>query len=184
MENLNQIIQRAKKNDQKAYKFLFDLYWNYLYGYMLKKIQNEEITEDITIKAFARAFDKINSFDPNYQFKTWLLTISKNLYKDFLREESKISKLKTSPLNIKNMDYRTSLSPEEIIIKTEKLEHILEAIKSLKDEYKKILQLRFFENLSYKEISEKLNQPLNTIKVKILRAKNLLNDKINPENQH
>ena len=51
-------------------------------------------------------------------------------------------------------------------------------------EYKKILQLRFFEDLSYKEISEKLNQPLNTVKVKILRAKNLLNIKINAENQY
>jgi len=57
-------------------------------------------------------------------------------------------------------------------------------MKSLKDEYKKILQLRFFEDLSYKEISEKLNQPLNTVKVKILRAKNLLNIKINAENQY
>ncbi len=57
-------------------------------------------------------------------------------------------------------------------------------MKSLKYEYKKILQLRFFEDLSYKEISEKLNQPLNTVKVKILRAKNLLNIKINAENQY
>ena len=183
MEDLNQIIQGAKENNQKSFKLLFDLYWNYVYSYMLKTIRKEEIAEDITIRAFAKAFDKINSFDCNYQFKTWLLTISKNIYKDFLREENKISKIKTSPLNIINKDYPTSLSPEEIIIKSERLEQILGSIKSLKDEYKKILQLRFFENLSYREISKKLNQPLNTIKVKILRAKNLLNDKINTRNQ-
>ena len=71
-----------------------------------------------------------------------------------------------------------------MVINSQKLEHILESMKSLKYEYKKILQLRFFEDLSYKEISEKLNQPLNTVKVKILRAKNLLNIKINDENQY
>ncbi|MEE3034984.1 MAG: sigma-70 family RNA polymerase sigma factor [Bacteroidota bacterium] len=184
MENLKKLIQGAKRNDQKSFKVLFDLYWDSLYSYMLKTIQNEEIAEDITVKAFAKAFDKINSFDSNYKFKTWLLTISKNLYKDFLREKNKISKIRTSPLNPKSKDYPTSISPEEIIINTQKLEHILESIKSLKNEYKKILRLRFFEGLSYKEISKKLNQPLNTIKVKILRAKNILNSKINAENEY
>ena len=87
-------------------------------------------------------------------------------------------------LNLKNKNYPTSISPEEMVINSQKLEHILESMKSLKYEYKKILQLRFFEDLSYKEISEKLNQPLNTVKVKILRAKNLLNIKINAENQY
>ena len=111
-------------------------------------------------------------------------SFNKNLYKDFLREKNKISKIETSPLNLKNTNYPTSISPEEIVINSQKLEHILESMKSLKDEYKKILQLRFFEDLSYKEISEKLNQPLNTVKVKILRAKNLLNIKINAENHY
>ena len=184
MKDLAEIIQGAKKKNQKSFKILFDIHWNYLYGYMLKTIQNDEIAEDIAVKTFAKAFDKIDSYNSNYNFKTWLLTISKNLYKDFLREKNKISKIETSPLNLKNTNYPTSISPEEIVINSQKLEHILESMKSLKDDYKKILQLRFFEDLSYKEISEKLNQPLNTVKVKILRAKNLLNIKINAENQY
>ena len=47
-------------------------------------------------------------------------------------------------------------------------------IKSLKNEYRNIIQLRFFEELTYKEISEKINLPLNTVKVKLLRAKKVL----------
>ena len=69
-------------------------------------------------------------------------------------------------------------SPEEILITNEKLESLLNKIKSLKSDYRKIIQLRFFDDLSYKEISKKMDQPINTIKVKLLRAKNLLNQKI------
>jgi RNA polymerase sigma-70 factor (ECF subfamily) len=69
-------------------------------------------------------------------------------------------------------------SPEEILITNENLESLLNKIKSLNKDYRKILQLRFFEGLAYKEISKKMDQPINTIKVKLLRAKNLLNQKI------
>jgi len=88
MKDLAEIIQGAKKKNQKSFKILFDIHWNYLYGYMLKTIQNDEIAEDIAVKTFAKAFDKIDSYNSNYNFKTWLLTISKNLYKDFIREKN------------------------------------------------------------------------------------------------
>ena len=69
-------------------------------------------------------------------------------------------------------------SPEQGMINNQNLNKILNTIKSLRKEYRKILQLRFFEDYSYKEISKELNQPLNTIKVKILRAKKLLGEKL------
>ena len=69
-------------------------------------------------------------------------------------------------------------SPEEGMISDQNLDDLLNTIKSLKEEYRKILQLRFFEDYSYKKISLELKQPLNTIKVKILRAKRLLAEKL------
>ena len=70
-------------------------------------------------------------------------------------------------------------SPEDVLITNQNLESLLNKIKSLKKDYRKILRLRFFDGLSYKEISKKMDQPINTIKVKLLRAKNLLNQEIN-----
>ena len=58
------------------------------------------------------------------------------------------------------------------------LEKIFHTIKSLKKEYRQILQLRFFDDKSYKSISKIMNQPLNSVKVKILRAKKLLAEKL------
>ena len=66
-------INEAKKNNQKAFGFLFDNFWDYLYNYLLKKNNNEDQAEDIAVQTFAKAFDKIETFNPKYTFETWLI---------------------------------------------------------------------------------------------------------------
>ena len=91
MEEKNLII-KAKKNDQKAFQILFDNNWKYLYNFQLKKTGNPQIAEEVSIKTFTKAFDKLNSYDSKYSFKTWLLTISKNLLVDQIRKEKSFKK--------------------------------------------------------------------------------------------
>jgi len=86
-KDISLLILQAKKGDQKAFNDLLNLYWRDVYHFQLNKCQNEDEAEDITIKAFAKAFDKIDSFDENFQFNTWLFTISSNLYIDHLRKK-------------------------------------------------------------------------------------------------
>ena len=61
--NISDQITLAKQGKQSAFNFLLDLYWNNVYGFQLKRVGNEHDAEDITIEAFAKAFDKIDSFD-------------------------------------------------------------------------------------------------------------------------
>jgi RNA polymerase sigma-70 factor (ECF subfamily) len=68
----------------------------------------------------------------------------------------------------------TSPSPEDKIITEQNLVKLLRDIKKLKPHYQEIINLRFFQELSYKEISNELNEPINNVKVKLLRAKKLL----------
>ena len=180
MKNVKLVIKNAQKQDQKAYNDLFNLHWDYLYNFQLKKTRNKDLAEEISIITFARAFDRISTFKNQFEFKTWLLTISKNIYNDQLRKENNSINLMTFPSipDLKEFTNQDHPSPEEILITNEKLESLLNKIKSLKSDYRKIIQLRFFDDLSYKEISKKMDQPINTIKVKLLRAKNLLNQKI------
>ena len=77
---LNEAINKAKKNDQTAFNFLLDTFWNTVYGFQLKRIENENDAEDITIRTFSKAFDKIDTYNDNYKFQTWLITISKNIH--------------------------------------------------------------------------------------------------------
>ena len=113
MKNLKPIIIRAQKQEQKAFNEIFDFYWDYLYGFLLKRTSNEELAEEISIRAFARAFDRIETFDFKYEFKTWLLTISKNIHSDLLREENKISAIKTFSYDnaFELADLKTTPSP-------------------------------------------------------------------------
>jgi len=180
MKNVKLVIEKAQEQDQKAFNELFNYHWVYLYNFQLKKTGNKDLAEEISIITFARAFDRISTFNDQFEFKTWLLTISKNIYNDLLRKEINKISLETLsyPTNLKEFSFQDHPSPEEILITNENLESLLNKIKSLKNDYRKILQFRFFDGLSYKEISKKMDQPINTIKVKLLRAKNLLNQKI------
>ena len=180
MKNVKLTVKKAKDQDQKAFNELFNFHWSYLYNFQLKKTGNPELAEEISIITFARAFDRIQTFNDQFEFKTWLLTISKNIYNDLLRRENKEISLKTlsSASDLQEFSTENHPSPEEILITNENLESLLLKIKSLNPDYRKILQLRFFEGFSYKEMSKIMDQPINTIKVKLLRAKSLLNQKI------
>ena len=175
-DELLQTIQKAKEGQQLAFNILLDNFWNSVYNYQLKKLQNENEAEDITIQTFSKAFDKINTFDQTYQFKTWLITISKNLHIDQLRKK-KSSITADSYKENRNEVYKIvddNPSPEDKIITEQNLAKLLKDIKLLKPKYQEVINLRYFQELSYKEISEKIGEPMNNIKVKLLRARKLL----------
>ena len=173
---IKEAIKRAKQNDQKAFNFLLDTFWDDVYGFQLKRIGNENDAEDITIQTFSKAFDKIDTYNPDYKFKTWLITISKNLHIDFLRQQKNIVNENLSNHNerkvLEIMD--TEPTPEDKLITEQNLAKLLRDIKKLKPHYHEVINLRYFQELSYKEISDTLGEPINNVKVKLLRAKKLL----------
>ncbi|WP_139959809.1 RNA polymerase sigma factor [Flavicella sediminum] len=170
------LIIEAKEGKQAAFKALLNLYWNDIYLFQLSRIHDENLAEDITIQTFSKAFDKIALYKESYNFKTWLLTISKNLQIDELRKK------KTPTVSLDNDPDRShhisddTPTPEDQLIIEQNLAQLLRYIKQLKPHYQKVINLRYFQELSYKEISEELNEPMNNIKVKILRAKKLLSE--------
>jgi RNA polymerase sigma factor (sigma-70 family) len=172
---IEEAITRAKKNDQKAFNYLLDVFWDNVYGFQLKRTHNENDAEDITIQTFSKAFDKIETFDEKYTFKTWLITISKNIHIDLLRKE-KNSIIQVISKNDRDMFQvlDESPSPEDKLITEQHLAKLLRDIKKLKPHYQEVINLRYFQEFSYKEISKELKEPINNVKVKLLRAKKLL----------
>ena len=168
---LNQ-INLAKENNQNAFSFLLNFYWDDVYKFQLKRTNNEINAEDITIESFAKAFEKINTYNQKFVFKTWLITISKNLHIDQLRKNK--NNFDLNQLNENTQIKESSPSPEDNLINEQKLKSLKSKINKLKPHYKEVIELKCFNELSYKEISIKLNQPINNIKVKVLRAKKIL----------
>ena len=70
-------IEKAKQKDEKAFNTLLNTYWSDVYRFQFSKTDNENEAEDITIKTFSRAFEKIHLYNERYNFKTWLISISK-----------------------------------------------------------------------------------------------------------
>lgn len=169
-------IKKAKEGNQAAFRFLLNTFWGNVYNYQLKKTKNENEAEDITIQTFSKAFDKIHTFDEKYVFKTWLIAISKNVYIDVLRKKKSSIFVETS----KEQQEKVYLvvdenpTPEDTIIREQNLAKLLRDIKQLKSKYQEVIQLRYFQELSYKEISKQIDEPMNNVKVKLLRAKKLL----------
>ncbi len=169
-------IQQAKKGNQISFNYLLDTFWSYVYSFQLKKTLNDNDAEDITIQTFSKAFDKIHLFDEKYKFRTWLITISKNVYIDFLRKKKSSISITTTKDQEEKV-YKViddAPTPEDEIIRKQNLAKLLKDIKQLKPKYQEVINLRYFQELSYKEISEKINEPINNVKVKLLRAKKLL----------
>jgi RNA polymerase sigma-70 factor (ECF subfamily) len=173
---IKETIKKAKEGNQFAFKLLLDTFWNDVYGYLLKRTNNENDAEDITIQTFSRAFSKINSYDERYKFKTWLITISKNIHVDFIRRQKSSLAHKTSEKEEERVYgiIDESPTPEDKIITEQNLAKLLRDIKKLKPHYQAVINLRYFQELSYEEISKELKEPMNNIKVKLLRAKKLL----------
>ncbi len=173
---LHTYITQAKEGSQKAFNYLLDAFWNDVYGFQLKRTQNENDAEDITIQAFAKAFDKIDTYDEGYTFKTWLITISKNIHIDLIRKrKSELLSKHTTEVEDNYLQIPDDApSPEDKLITQQNLAELLRDIKKLKPHYQEVINLRYFQELSYREIAKQTEEPINTIKVKLLRAKKLL----------
>ena len=169
-------IRKAKENNQFAFNLLLDTFWNDIYGYLLKRTKNENDAEDIAIQTFSRAFDKIDSYDERYKFKTWLVTIAKNIHVDFIRRKKSALSHETSEEEEDRVHgiIDESPTPEDKIITEQNLAKLLRDIKKLKPKYQEVINLRFFQEYTYEEISKELNEPMSNVKVKLLRAKKLL----------
>ena len=173
---IEQAIQRAKNNEQKAFNFLLNSFWDDVYGFQLKRIQNENDAEDVTIQTFSRAFDKIDTYNNDYTFIMWLITLSKNIHVDIVRKEKRSISLVTPSDDADSVFQIQDESPsaEDKLITEQNLAKLLRDIKRLKPRYQEVINLRYFQELSYKEISSELDEPINNVKVKLLRAKKLL----------
>ena len=177
MEIAKQILN-AKKGDQVAFTFLLDHFWNEVYGFMLKRTENETDAEDIAIETFSKAFDKISTYNPEFQFNTWLIAIGKNVHIDMLRKKKSSLFIEITDDEDRQAYEVIDATPsiEDEIIHEQNLVQLLQHIKKLKPNYQEVIQLRYFQEMTYQEIADRINEPLNTVKIKLLRAKKLLTE--------
>ena len=176
-----ELVQRATNNkDEQAFSDLMEKYKDPIYYMLLKMVKNSDDADDLTLEAFGKAFNKLNQYTPNFAFSTWLFKIATNNCIDFLRKKKK---------NVMSIDNRVSnndgdefmfeiksdgMTPEEIAVNEQKIKLIRKFVKKLKPRYEILVEMRYFKEMSYEEISVELNLPLGTVKAQLFRAREFL----------
>ncbi|WP_027377713.1 RNA polymerase sigma factor [Kaistella palustris] len=171
---LLELIALAKSKNQKSQTRLINSFWIDVFSFVMKKVQDENVADEITVSVFSKVLAKLDLYDPNFQFKTWILTIAQNSVIDYWRKKSRGNEDSTDNFD----DYKNQFarSPEELLISEEDQKQIHSIIESLDSNYRDIIRLRFFEEKSIKEIAEELQLTVANTKVRIMRAKKVLSE--------
>ena len=178
LTNLSDIdlVRLAAEQNQVAYIVLYTRYHVGVKSHISRYVIQKEDIEDICLESFQKAFSQIGSYNPEYKFSTWLYRIARNTAFDHLsRHDREKNNMPTTSLNDDITELKelpaTMHNPEEDIINQQEYDKWLTNIEKLKEDYKVVAKMNLIDNFGYKEITDALDMPINTVKTKIRRAK-------------
>ncbi len=176
------VIRRALDGESRAYTELLNRYRDSVYYVMLRMVSNPSDAEDLTIEAFGKAFHNLAKYVPSHAFSTWLFRIATNNCIDFMRRKSQSPRPFNHELGEEDEVEATVASdmkgPDEMMINRETAASLNRIVKSLKPRYRRLIELRYFEEYSYDEIATELSLPIGTVKARLFRAKVLIQNMV------
>jgi RNA polymerase sigma factor (sigma-70 family) len=174
------LVNNAIGGDQKAYAELMSRYKDSIYFMLLKMVNNRDDADDLTIEAFGKAFKNLHQYTPDFAFSTWLFKIATNNCIDFIRRKRKNTfsidqNMEGEGGSEMQFEIKSNLlDPEERMIKKQKALLMRDVVEKLKPRYKRLVELRYFQERSYEEIAKELQLPLGTVKAQLFRAREFL----------
>ena len=169
--------EKFRDGDQEAFSKVYKKFHKPILNHVSGKLRDPSVSEEITHDIFLKAYRFRSSFDPQYQFSTWLWTIAKNTLADWFRKNSQSSTLEEEAV-------RLGLSQEEIpslhldaelaLIEHADQKVLVKMMDSLAGLQKKALLMRLIHQLPYHEIAKRLNLSLSSVKCLVHRAKSTL----------
>jgi len=178
-----ELIARALKGDQKAYRILTERHQTAIYHIAYKIVRDSEAANDLVQDTFMKAFSSLASYRSEFRFSTWLYKIAANCSIDYLRKKRiKVLSLDREydtgdgKMEFEVADY--SYHPGQHLERKEQRFSIEEAIDELPEKYREVIIYRHKDDKSYEEIADLLNIPVGTVKARIFRARELLKKKL------
>ena len=174
------LVQSAIDGDEKSYATLMNRYRNSVFHAMYKMVNNRDDADDLTLEAFGKAFRKLPTYAPNYAFSTWLFKIAINNCIDHIRKK-RLKTLSMDDTILPDSDREFSHNirdyepdPEQTMMHDQKLMYVRRMVQKMNVKYRTMIELRYYEELSYEEIAQELSLPLGTVKAQLFRAKEIL----------
>jgi RNA polymerase sigma-70 factor (ECF subfamily) len=153
-------------------------YMDGLYAYAMVLSRNPAMAADLVQESYLRALKAKESLRPDSNVKSWLFTILRNIWLNHLRHERAGPKLAEldSDENLADVSIATSEDPHDLYVRNLQREQVRTAIQQLPIEFREIIILREYEELSYSEIANVLQCPMGTVMSRLARARSRLGD--------
>ena len=184
------ILRATEDSDQKAYAELMERYRDSIFHLCRKMVFNDDDADDLTIETFGKAFQRLKQYTPAFAFSTWLFKIASNHCIDFIRKK-RINALSLDRGieseeggNIQFTIKDDAPDPIETLEKKQRVEKMRLVVSELKPRYRKLVELRYFEEYSYDEIALELDLPLGTVKAQLYRARDILTSVMESSKKH
>ncbi len=180
------LVKRAKSGDYQAFDLLVLKYQSRLISTAFKFVKDVQIAEDIVQDSFIKAFNALESFREDSSFYTWIYRITVNTSKNFLVSKKRKSELLNSDLS-EEASYEVepveTYSPEDLLQATQLKKVITETIDQLGEDTRTALTLRELDGLSYEQIADVVNCPVGTVRSRIFRGREVIDEAISQYKQ-
>jgi len=178
LENL--LINKCKAGDGDAYRRLMNNYKNKLFGYLWRFSNSQDVAEELFQLTLIKVWKGLKKYDDRKKFSSWLFTVAHNVAMDDLRMR-KSSRIFTTIDEIENGNI--SERPDDEYVKKESIEIINKSVNDLSEKQKSVFLLRQNGELTFREIAEIMNEPLNTITSHMHYAIKKIKKQIEKENE-
>ena len=178
MENDINIINLVKKGDSRAFDILVVKYQDRLTYSVYKFCKDLELSQDITQEAFVKAFRNIDKFRGESSFYTWIYRIAINTAKNYFSNKSRGAETYNEDIldtALSDMSLNSD-NPETLLAAEEMKDAVNQAFQNLPDEIRSTLSLREYDGLSYEEIAKVQNCPIGTVRSRIFKGRELINE--------
>lgn len=159
-------VARCLKGDAAAFEPLVERYQRVLFAVALRLLRNYDDAKDVTQNTFIRAYEHLDSFDPDRRFFSWIYRIAVNESLNFRRA-------RRTPQSTDGV-LEVGGGQTEAVEARERAAWVEQALGKLTDDYREVVVLRYFGELSYEEISEALGVPEKTVKSRLFSARQRL----------
>lgn len=179
-EDLNW-IEKAKQGEQTAFEQLLKKYRLSLYTSVLKIVKTKDAAEDIVFETFAKAFSRLEEYNPKFAFSTWLFRIGINKAIDYLRNKKNMSTSSIDEYMSEGSDttfasqiVSSTNDPIQEMLNEEKIAFVKLIVDKLAPRYKRVIDLYYYQEMSCEEIAKELNTTTNNVKAELFRARKVL----------
>lgn len=168
------LVTRSLEGDEKAFEHLFTRYREAIRQLLQQRAGSADDADDLLQETFVKVYLHLENYNSQYTFGQWVYTIARNTFIDYVRrrqEELPIDERFSAPAS-------PTPTPEESVIRRQQRDQIESYLTALRPQYRRLIEMRFFEEYTYGEIAEKLQLPMGTVKTQIHRAREQMCDLI------